>query len=164
MATKTAPVITDEGIDIGSYFGEGQSLWEGYTPPQPMEPIPAGTYDATVELVEGPMQNNAGDGYNMKFTFVVDVPEDERTRKLFMYVSLKETARWKVQQTFSALGKEPGENMYIPGEFDNQPCRLQVGVRGERPKDDGTDEKWPASNEVKKVLPPRREQLDDAWL
>ena len=158
---KTTEIV-DEGIDLSTYFDTG--MWEGYTPPQPMEPLPAGTYDAIVDMVEGPQPNNAGDGYNMKFTFNVPVEDSEFPRKVWMYVSLKETAKWRVQQTFSALGKEPGDNHYIPGEFDKQPCRLVLKVREERDKGDGSGEKWPASNEVGKVLPPRNDQLDTDWL
>lgn len=164
MATKTrdnnveTPASIGGAIDLSDFFG-GENMWDDYDPSarggSTFEPLPEGTYAATVVTMEGPMPNKKGTAHMLKVQYRIDdenFPEFTN-RRLFQYISLQPQSKFNLVNTFAALGKTPGDTSYIPGEFDSVPCRLFVKVRA-------ANGEYPASNEVKRVLPLYDEEDD----
>jgi hypothetical protein len=157
---KTTSTVADieldgEELDMTQFFSG--DFWEGHKPQQDFsEPVPAGTYNAKVGTVEGPILNNAGTAYYMKFPFII-TDGDYEGRYVWMNLSLMDKVLWKVQQVFAALGKEPGETGYVPGEFDDTECRIKIKVRE-------ATAQYGASNDVDRVMPPREDRIEADWL
>lgn len=137
--------IAGEEIDMTIFFN-GESIWEGHEKNlQGFEPVPAGTYNVTVATAGAPVMNKAGTGWYIKFGFVISDGEYEG-RYIWSNLSLMDTARWRLQQLWSALGVEPGDESYVPNQFDGIPLRIQVKIR---PAANG----YEASNDVVRYLP-----------
>lgn len=147
--------VTGPTIDLNQFFEK--DLWEDSNDGSVdfSKPVPKGTYDARVVAVEGPKMSSNGNPY-LVFQFQIDDADNTEVngRSVWTNLTLMEKTRWRVQQTFTALGKETGDTDYERGEFDGAECRIVVDIR---PPQNGYAEK----NEVTRVLPPA--DLDEDW-
>lgn len=66
------------------------------------EPLPEGTYECLIELVEV-RESKSSDNDYLNWELTVQAPEEHKGRKLWLITSLGEKALWKLKDTLLAL-------------------------------------------------------------
>jgi hypothetical protein len=154
-ADETVLDGTQDSQGIGAEEGTGFTFDMGGTEEDAgFEPIPKGTYNATIEAVEFRMSQSSQQPMWSVTYALTDEPWAEKNRKLFGFVSFKKDQLPRAKSFLKRVAPELAElNNFNPekvaseGTLLGRPCRLRVDIE--------KSEEYGNRNRVRDVLAAR---------
>ena len=109
-----------------------------------------GIYDGEVMRAEETTSKSSG---NPMIKLKVRIFHDGGEAHLYDYITSTQEEKLCAFCDAVGLSKEYDAGDVNSDEMEGRAFRAKVGIEDEKPKDDGSDEKWPAKNKIKDYLP-----------
>ena len=109
-----------------------------------------GIYDGEVMRAEETISKSSG---NPMIKLKVRIFHDGGEAHLYDYIVDTQVEKLCAFCDAVGLSKEYDAGDVKSDDMEGRAFRAKVGIEDEKPKDDGSDEKWPAKNKIKDYLP-----------
>lgn len=109
-----------------------------------------GIYDGEVMRAEETTSKSSG---NPMIKLKVRIFHDGGEAHLYDYIVDTQVEKLCAFCDAVGLSKEYDAGDVNSDEMEGRAFRAKIGIEDEKPKDDGSDEKWPAKNKIKYYLP-----------